>query len=61
MRVVHAWTFGYIGSSAEGYLYGDGWVNPYTSAGVDLSDLHSAAEELLERSLADVGDETKRC
>jgi nucleotide-binding universal stress UspA family protein len=58
VRVVHAWTFGYIASSAEGYLYGDGWVNPYTSAGVDLSDLHSAAEELLERSLVDIGDET---
>ena len=58
VRVVHAWTFGYIVSSAEGYLYGDGWVNPYTSAGVDLSDLHSAAEELLERSLVDIGDET---
>jgi len=59
VRVVHAWTFGYIGSSAEGYLYGDGWVNPYNSTGVDLSDLHSAAEELLERSLVDVGDETR--
>lgn len=58
VRVIHAWRFGYIGSSAEGYLYGDGWVNPY-SVGIDLSDLHSAAEELLERSLADVGDETK--
>jgi len=57
VRVVHAWTFGYIGSSAEGYLYGDGWINPYDSPGVDLNDLHSAAEELLERSLADVGEE----
>ena len=59
VRVVHAWTFGYIASSAEGYLYGDGWVNPYNSDGLDLSDLHSAAEELLEWSLADVGEETR--
>lgn len=58
VRVVHAWTSGYIASSAEGYLYGDGWVNPYNSAGVELSDLQTAAEELLERSLADVGEET---
>jgi nucleotide-binding universal stress UspA family protein len=58
VRVVHAWTFGYIGS-VEGFPYWDGSANPYTSVGVDLSDLHLAAEELLERSLADVGDETK--
>jgi nucleotide-binding universal stress UspA family protein len=57
VRVVHAWTFGHIGSSAEGFAYWDGSVNPYTSVGVDLSDLHSAAEELLEWSLAEVGDE----
>ena len=59
VRVVHAWTFGRIGSSVEGFPYWDGSVDPYTSAGVDLSDLHSAAEELLERSLADVGDQTE--
>jgi nucleotide-binding universal stress UspA family protein len=59
VRVVHAWTFGYIGSSVEGFAYWDGFVNPYTSVGVDLSDLHSAAEELLERSLAEFGDETE--
>jgi nucleotide-binding universal stress UspA family protein len=59
VRVVHAWTFGYIGSSVEGSLYGDGWSNPYSSAGADLSDLHSAAEALLERSLTDVEDETE--
>src|SRR5947209_6188665 len=53
VRVVHAWTFGYIGSNVEGFAYWDGSVNPYTSVGIDLSDLHSAAEELLERSLVD--------
>jgi nucleotide-binding universal stress UspA family protein len=59
VRVVHAWTFAYIGGSVEGVVYWDGSVNPYTSVGIDLSELHSAAEALLERSLADVGDEIK--
>lgn len=58
VRAVHAWTFGYIGGSIEGDPYlGDpfGW---YTKAlGVDLSDLHRAAEDLLERALADVGED----
>jgi nucleotide-binding universal stress UspA family protein len=59
VRVVHAWTFGYIGSSVEGFAYWEGSISPYSSAGIDLSDLHSAAEDLLERSLAEVGDEIK--
>jgi nucleotide-binding universal stress UspA family protein len=58
VRVVHAWTFGYIGSSVEGFAYWEDPISPYSvGAGIDLSDLHSAAEDLLERSLADVGDE----
>lgn len=57
VRVVHAWTFGYVGR-IEGFPYWDGSFGPHGSAGVDLSDLHSAAEGLLERSLAEVGDES---
>jgi nucleotide-binding universal stress UspA family protein len=60
VRVIHAWTFGYIGSSVEGFAYWEGAISPYSSgAGIDLSDLQSAAEGLLERSLAEVGDEIK--
>ena len=58
VRAVHAWTFGYIGGSVEGYPYWGGSLGSYTSFGVELSDLHRAAEDLLERALADVGDET---
>jgi nucleotide-binding universal stress UspA family protein len=58
VRAVHAWTFGYSGGNVEGYPYWGGPLDPYTSLGVDLSDLHRAAEDLLERSLADLGDET---
>src|SRR5438094_7386133 len=58
VRAVHAWTFGYIGGSADPYPYWAGSLGSYTSLGVDLSDLHRAAEDLLERALADVGDET---
>ena len=57
MRAVHAWTFGYIGGSVAGYPYWGGSLGSYTSIGIDLSDLHRAAEDLLERALADVGDE----
>lgn len=58
VRVVHAWTFGYIGSSVEGFPYWEDPISPYSGgAGIELSHLHSAAEDLLERSLAEVGDE----
>jgi nucleotide-binding universal stress UspA family protein len=58
LRAVHAWTFGYIGGSVEGYPYWGGALGPYTSLGIDLKDLHRAAEDLLERAIADVGGET---
>jgi nucleotide-binding universal stress UspA family protein len=54
---VHAWMFGYIGGSVEGYPYWGGSLGSYTSIGVDLSDLHRAAEDLLERALAGVAGE----
>jgi len=57
VRAVHAWMFGYIGGSVEGYPYWGGSLGSYTSLGVDLGDLHHAAEDLLERALADVKGE----
>ena len=57
LRAVHAWMFGYIGGSVEGYPYWGGALGSYTSLGVDLGDLHHAAEDLLERALADLKDE----
>jgi nucleotide-binding universal stress UspA family protein len=51
VRAVHAWMFGYIGGSVEGYPYWGGSLGSYTSLGVDLGDLHRAAEGLLERAL----------
>ena len=59
VRAVHAWTFGYIGGSVEGYPYWGGSIGSYTSLGVDLNDLHRAAEGLLERAIADVGTEAE--
>lgn len=59
VRAVHAWTFGYVGGSVEGYPYWGGSPGSYASLGVDLSDLHRAAEDLLERALVDVGDEAE--
>jgi len=57
LRAVHAWMFGYIGGSVEGYPYWGGSLGSYTSLGVDLGDLHRAAEDLLERALADAKGE----
>jgi len=57
VRAVHAWMFGYIGGSVDGYPYWGGSLGSYTSIGVDLNELHRAAEDLLERALADVEDE----
>lgn len=54
LRAVHAWMFGYIGGSVEGYPYWGGSPGSYTSLGVDLEDLHRAAEDLLEQALAEV-------
>jgi nucleotide-binding universal stress UspA family protein len=59
LRAVHAWTFGYSGGSVEGYPYWGGALSSYSSLGVDLGDLQRAAEDLLERALADVGDEAR--
>jgi nucleotide-binding universal stress UspA family protein len=59
VRTVHAWMFGYIGGRVEDYPYWGGSLGSYTSLGVDLSDLHRAAEDLLERAIADAGDETE--
>ena len=59
VRAVHAWMFGYIGGSVEGYPYWGGSLGSYTSLGVDLGDLHRAADDLLERALAEVGNETE--
>lgn len=56
VRAIHAWTFGYAGGNVEGYPYWGGALGSYTSLGVDLSDLHRAAEDLLERALANVED-----
>ena len=59
LRAVHAWMFGYIGGSVEGYPYWGGSLGSYTSLGVDVGDLHRAAEDLLERALAEVEDEAE--
>ena len=59
MRAVHAWTFGYIGGSVEGYPYWGGSIGSYTTLGVDLNDLHRAAEALLDRAILDVEDEAE--
>src|SRR5665213_2793304 len=38
-------------------MHPTGSLGSYTSLGVDLGDLHRAAQDLLERALADVKDE----
>ena len=58
-RAVHAWTFGYIGGTVQGWPYWGASIGSYTSLGVDLAELHRAAEDLLERAIADVGIESE--
>ena len=57
VRAVHAWTFGYVGGGIEGYPYWGAPLDSYAALGVDVSDLHQAAEDLLERALAEVGED----
>jgi nucleotide-binding universal stress UspA family protein len=58
VRAVHAWMFGYVGGTVAGYPYWGGSSGAYASLGIDLSDLHRAAEDLLDRAIADLADET---
>lgn len=55
VRVVHAWTFGYLGGSLGGDAYWGGSFGP--ALGVDPGELHRAAEDLVERTIGDLGDE----
>ena len=55
IRIVHAWMFGYSGGSIDGSMYwGDG-LGPSAYAELDLSTVHRAAEDLLERAVAEAG------
>ena len=58
-RAVHAWTFGYSSGGVEGYPYWGGSLDAYAPFGIELSDLHRAADDLLERALTDAGDEAR--
>jgi nucleotide-binding universal stress UspA family protein len=59
LRAVHAWTFGYIDGSVEGFPYWGGSLGSYTSIGIEVSDVHRAAEDLLDRAIAEVGTESE--
>lgn len=55
LRAVHAWMFGYVGGTIDGYPSLGGSLDAYGSLGIDPGDLHRAAEDLLDRALADAG------
>jgi nucleotide-binding universal stress UspA family protein len=59
VRAVHAWTFGYGSGSLVGYPYADAGLGLDSELGIDLDRLRGAAEELLDRALADLGDEAR--
>ena len=58
LRAVHAWMFGYVGGTVDGYPSLGGSLDAYGSLGIDPGDLHRAAEDLLDRALADAGTDT---
>ncbi len=55
LRVVHAWTFSYPGGAGYGYL-GETLAN---FPGAGLSNLHRAAEDMIEHALAGLGAEAE--
>ena len=59
LRAVHAWMFGYVGGTIDGYPSLGGPLDAYGSLGIDPGDLLRAAEDLLERALADAGGDTE--
>lgn len=56
LRIVHAWTYGYLGESAGGYGYLGGF-GPYSAAGADVDDLQGAAEDVLDQMIGDIASE----
>lgn len=54
LRVVYAWTFGYTGIPGGGYGALGGSLGSFESLDVNVSELHRAAEELLDRVIADL-------
>jgi nucleotide-binding universal stress UspA family protein len=57
LLVVHAWRFGYTGVPGGGYGYLDGPLEIFPGGG--LSDMHRAAEELLEEETAGLDAEAE--
>jgi nucleotide-binding universal stress UspA family protein len=57
LLVVHAWRFGYTGVPGGGYGYLDGPLESFPGGG--LSDMHRAAEELLEEETAGLDAEAE--
>ncbi len=59
LRAVHAWMFGYVGGTVDGYPSLGGSLDAYGSLGIDSGDLLRAAEDLLDRAVADAGTDTE--
>lgn len=57
LRVVNAWTFGYTGVPGGGYGYLGGSLDPFAPLDVGLSELHRAAEDLVEEATAKLAAE----
>jgi nucleotide-binding universal stress UspA family protein len=53
LRVIHAWIFSYPGAAGYGYL--GGTLDAFPDG--DLSNLHRAAEDMIEHAIADLAAE----
>jgi nucleotide-binding universal stress UspA family protein len=58
LRIVNAWNYGYTGMPL-GALGAMGGFDSYVSVDIDTVDLQRAAEELLERAIAEVAGEVE--
>jgi nucleotide-binding universal stress UspA family protein len=58
LRIVHAWTYAYMGVAAGGFGYMGGF-GPNSVIEVENNDLQRAAEELVDRLIAEVVGDVK--
>ncbi len=58
LRIIHAWTYAYMGAATGGYGYLGGF-DSYSAMGVESSQLQREAEELVDRLIAEVAGDVK--
>jgi nucleotide-binding universal stress UspA family protein len=58
LRIVHAWTYAYMGAATGGYGYMGGFDSS-SAIGLENNDLQRAAEELVDRLIGEIVGDVK--